>query len=78
MSITTPRPARQLREEVKQKLDNNDTYIGEKIALKTLRVNKIDTSGTLTHFLQCAWANDTYSEDPGSDDRGTEGLPEKY
>ena len=48
VSIPTPRPARKLREEVKQKLDTNDIYIGEKIAPKTFRANKIDTSGTLT------------------------------
>lgn len=29
-------------------MNNNDIYIGEKIAPKTFGVNKIDTSGTLT------------------------------
>lgn len=49
-SIPTPRPARKLMEEVHSKLQNRELYIGEKIAPKMFKTNRIDKSGTLTEL----------------------------
>lgn len=48
--IPTPRPARKLMEEVHSKLENRELYIGEKIAPKMFKTNRIDKSGTLTEL----------------------------
>lgn len=47
VSIPTPRPARALRKEIQRKLGSKELYIGERIAPKVIRTNKIDENGKL-------------------------------
>lgn len=47
VSIPTPRPVRKLQNEVKEKIQTNELYIGEKIVPKIFNTNKISPSGEL-------------------------------
>lgn len=44
VSIPTPRPVRQLQNEVNEKVKTNELYIGEKIVPKIFNTNKISQS----------------------------------
>lgn len=47
VSIPTPRPARALRKKIQRKLGSKKLYIGERIAPKVIRTNKIHENGKL-------------------------------
>lgn len=47
VSIPTPQPTRKLHTEIRQKITSGELYVGENIAPKTMKSNKISSSGQL-------------------------------
>ncbi|CAG2230124.1 unnamed protein product [Mytilus edulis] len=52
VTIPTPRPAKKLKEDIMEKIQSGNIYIGEEVAPKNITTTKIDSSGALVEVNQ--------------------------